>query len=150
MTASPVAIDAPDRLLTTREACDFLRISLATLNRLLREDRLEPVRVSARLYRFRLSDLVAYLQPAVIGGGIRPRTSPAAPTAELEAIARERLDAAIAAGAIPARPFPETIARIADVVAGVGGRPQDNAATGPTPATALDGGQSLARRSTSA
>ena len=123
MVSSPVlAVDPPDRLLTTHETCAYLRVSVATLYRLVKAGRLEPVRVSAKLYRFRLGDLTAYLQPAVIGGGIRPR--PAAPTAELQAVARERIDAAIAAGALPAHPFPETIAHVADVVAGVdlGGR----------------------------
>ncbi len=149
--ASPVeAVDTPDRLLTTRETCAYLRVSTQTLYRLVRTGRLEPVRVSPKLYRFRLGDLGDYLQPAVIGGGIRPRMSPADPTAELQAIARERIDAAIAAGALPAHPFPETIARIADVVAASNGAGHESAATGPTPVAARDGGQSRARRPTSA
>ncbi|MGP8160427.1 MAG: hypothetical protein ACLQGJ_04270 [Candidatus Dormibacteria bacterium] len=38
---------------------------------------------------------------------------------ELQAVARARLVEAIAAGAIPPRPSPQTIAHVADVVAGV-------------------------------
>ena len=38
---------------------------------------------------------------------------------ELQAAARAQVDAAIAAGAIPARPSPQTIAAVADVVAAV-------------------------------
>jgi excisionase family DNA binding protein len=59
--ASPVlAVDIPDRLLTTRETSEYLRVSIATLYRLVKAGWLQPVRVSPKLYRFRESDLRAY------------------------------------------------------------------------------------------
>jgi hypothetical protein len=47
------------------------------------------------------------------------RRNAAATDVELQTAARVQIDAAVAAGAIPARPSPETIAAVADVVAAV-------------------------------
>jgi excisionase family DNA binding protein len=60
VTGPNVAVEIPDRLLTTRETSEYLRVSIGTLYRIVKAGWLEPVRVSAKLYRFRESDLRAY------------------------------------------------------------------------------------------
>ena len=150
--ASPVeAVDTPDRLLTTRETCAYLRVSTQTLYRLVRTGLAGAGAGQSQLYRFRLGDLGDDLQPAVIRrrdssedqpGRLRPLSS--------QAIARERIDAAIAAGALPATRSPRRSPASPTWSRPAMAPDTKSAATGPTPVAARDGGQSRARRPTSA
>jgi excisionase family DNA binding protein len=49
------------RLLTAKEAADFLRISIGTLYHWVSERRIEPIRFSSRCIRFRLGDLISWV-----------------------------------------------------------------------------------------
>ena len=53
-----------NELLTQQEAAEYLRVSLKTLRRLVREGRLSEVRLGPRLPRYRVRDLDALVVAA--------------------------------------------------------------------------------------
>ena len=64
MTQSAETIHVQPAVLTTREAAQYLRVSLPTINRRVRSGELPYIRMGRSL-RFRLADLDAYLASLV-------------------------------------------------------------------------------------
>lgn len=63
---SSILNDQPPKFLTREKAAEFLKISLPTLDRKLKEGKIKGYRASdgeSRIIRFKLSDLEAYLVP---------------------------------------------------------------------------------------
>lgn len=55
-------------LLTRREACDLLKISLSTLERWERDGRLVPLRMSPAVIRYRRSDITRLIEDGTRSG----------------------------------------------------------------------------------
>lgn len=48
---------SPERLLTRREVADYFSVCKETIRRWEQEEKLEPIIINARVYRYRLSDI---------------------------------------------------------------------------------------------
>lgn len=62
---SPRVDGVAPQVLNRRQAATYLGISTATLDRLALDGRLNPVRISPRIVRYRVTDLDAYLASLV-------------------------------------------------------------------------------------
>lgn len=70
MNTPITALPTPNKLLTTKEAAAFLKVSEAFLerDRCLKKPKIPFIRLSVRAIRYLLSDLEAYLIKNMIGG----------------------------------------------------------------------------------
>jgi excisionase family DNA binding protein len=59
--ASPDAITAPDKLLTPKEAAQYLGLSKRTLARYVKAGQIKPSRLNARVLRFKKMDLDTFI-----------------------------------------------------------------------------------------